>query len=59
MAQANAPIIHIPMCLGADVITYNLPGNPILKFTGDVIADIFLGKIMEWNDKNITALNPE
>ena len=57
LAQAGAPIIHIPMCLGAVVITYNLPGNPALKLTGDVIADIFLGKISKWNDKRITSLN--
>ncbi|MGA2298844.1 MAG: phosphate ABC transporter substrate-binding protein PstS [FCB group bacterium] len=37
----------------------DLPGNPIIKLTGDLIADIFSGKISKWNDKNITSLNPE
>ncbi len=59
LAEAGKPIVHIPTCLGADVITYNLPGNPKLKFTGEVIADIFLGKIKKWNDKKIAELNPD
>lgn len=54
-----AAIVHIPTCLGADVITYNLDGNPKLKLTPDVVADIFLGKITKWNDKRITSLNPD
>jgi phosphate transport system substrate-binding protein len=43
---------------GADVVAYNLPGSPALKFDGDVIAGIFLGQIKKWNDPKITALNP-
>ena len=58
LADAPAPILHIPTVAGAVVITYNLPGNPELKFTGDVVADMFLGKIKKWNDARITALNP-
>ncbi len=53
-----APIVHIPMVAGAVVITYNLPGNPKLKLTPDVIADIFLGKITKWSDPRIKAINP-
>ncbi|MEW6006568.1 MAG: phosphate ABC transporter substrate-binding protein PstS [bacterium] len=52
-------ILHIPICLGAVVITYNLPGNPKIKLTPDVIADIFLGKIKKWNDKRIKEINPD
>jgi phosphate transport system substrate-binding protein len=44
--------------LGAVVATYNLPGSPKLSFTGEVLADIFLGKITRWNDDRIKALNP-
>ena len=53
-------ILHIPTCLGAVVITYNLeiPGNARLKFTSDVIAAIFLGDITSWNDSRIRDLNP-
>ena len=52
-------VFHIPTALGADVLTYNLPGitTPI-KFSGDVIARIFLGTITKWNDPAIVALNP-
>ncbi len=58
LKAAGAPIVHVPTCLGSVVISYNLPGNPKLKFTPDVIADIYLGKIKKWNDPRITALNP-
>jgi phosphate transport system substrate-binding protein len=57
MKQMPTPIVHIPTCLGAVMITYNLTGDPKLKLTPDVIADIFLGKITKWNDKRITDLN--
>ena len=58
MKQMSSPVVHIPTCLGAVMITYNLAGNPKLKLTPDVIADIFLGKITKWNDKRLTSLNP-
>jgi phosphate transport system substrate-binding protein len=51
-------ILHIPTALGADVLTYNLSGLAApLKFSSDVIAGIFLGKITKWNDPAIAALN--
>jgi phosphate transport system substrate-binding protein len=50
--------LHIPTCLGAVSLTYNLPGNPSLKFTPEIIAGIFLGEITNWNDKKITEVNP-
>lgn len=59
LAKVPMEILHIPTCLGAVVITYNLPGNPKLRFTPQVIADIFLGKIKYWNDERIKALNPD
>jgi len=58
LSKSPAAIVHIPSCLGAVIITYNLPGNPTLKFTPDVLADIFLGKITKWNDNRITTINP-
>ena len=58
IAEASAPVLHIPTCAGAVVPTYNLTGDPQLRFTPDVIADIFLGKISKWNDRRISALNP-
>jgi phosphate transport system substrate-binding protein len=52
-------VLHIPTALGAVVVTYNLPDvTPLLKLTGDVVADIYLGKITKWNDARIAALNP-
>ena len=54
----GGPILHIPTVLGADAVTYNLPGvQSGLKVTPDVIADIFLGKITKWNDRRIASLN--
>ncbi|MGA2481146.1 MAG: phosphate ABC transporter substrate-binding protein PstS [Spirochaetia bacterium] len=57
LAAMPAAVLHIPMVAGAVVLTYNLPGNPELKFTPDVLADIFLGKIKTWNDPRIAAIN--
>jgi phosphate transport system substrate-binding protein len=58
LAEASAPVLHIPTCAGAVVITYNLSGSPQLRFTPDVIADIFLGKINKWNDRRLSEINP-
>ncbi len=52
-------ILQIPESIGAVVIAYNLPGiSGGVKLSGDVAADIFLGKITKWNDPKITAINP-
>ncbi len=60
LAQStHGPIIHIPVTLGAVAMSYNLTGIPgHLKFTGPVIADIYLGKVTRWNDPEIAKLNP-
>jgi phosphate transport system substrate-binding protein len=58
LAKAPGKLLHIPTVAGADVVAYNLPGNPALKFDADTIAGIFLGHIKKWNDPKITALNP-
>lgn len=59
LAKAKGgPILHIPTVLGADVITYNLPGvTTALKLTPAVIADIFMGRVTKWNDTRIATLN--
>jgi len=60
LAKAERPVLHIPTVLGAVVLIYNLPGVPEgLRLTSDVIADIFLGKIDNWNDGRIKELNPQ
>lgn len=57
--KAAPGLLHIPMVLGAVVITYNLPGlSQPLRFSPDVVADIFLGKIKKWDDARIKADNP-
>jgi phosphate transport system substrate-binding protein len=60
MKGAPAELIHIPTVLGAVVITYNLQGiaKP-LRFSPDVVADIFLGKIKKWDDARIKADNAD
>lgn len=51
------PVVHIPTCMGAVVIAYNLPETKTLNLSGDVIADIFAGNITKWDDARIKALN--
>jgi phosphate transport system substrate-binding protein len=58
LAKAPGKLLHIPTVAGADVVAYNLPGNPKLKFDADTIAGIFVGQIKKWNDPKIMALNP-
>jgi phosphate transport system substrate-binding protein len=59
LAKSKVPVLHIPTVMGAVAITYNLPSvKEELKLSGDVIADIFLGKITKWSDERIQKLNP-
>ena len=58
LAKTPGKILHLPTVAGADVIAYNLPGDPKLKLDGDTIVNIFLGNITKWNDPKIAALNP-
>ena len=59
IAKAKGPVMHFPTVLGAVVVAYNLPGlSAPLKLSGDVVADIFAGKVKKWNDARIVSLNP-
>ena len=59
LSQAKTKILHIPTVLGADVPAYNIPGvTEELKFTPELLANIFLGKITSWNDAAIAKANP-
>jgi len=59
IAGVNGNVLHIPTVLGGDVPTYNLPEvTATLRFTPDLLADMFLGKITRWNDARIGAANP-
>lgn len=56
--KIGAPVLHVPMCSGAVVISYNLPEvKDTLNITSEVLADIYLGKITKWNDAKIAAIN--
>jgi phosphate transport system substrate-binding protein len=55
---APGAVLHLPTVLGAVVPIYNLQGVADLKFTGPVLANIYLGKIRKWNDAAIAKLNP-
>jgi phosphate transport system substrate-binding protein len=58
LLAAPGKILHFPTVLGADVPVYNIPGvTAQLKFSGPLLADIFLGKITKWNDPAIAKLN--
>jgi phosphate transport system substrate-binding protein len=59
LASAPGHVLHFPTVLGAVVPSYNIPGvTASLKYTGPVLAEIYLGKITKWNDPAITKLNP-
>lgn len=53
-------IVEIPACAGGIVPIFNLPGiTTSLKFSGELLADIYLGNVSQWNDPAIAKLNPE
>lgn len=59
LVAAPGKILHLPTVLGAVVPIYNVPGvSQALRFSGPVLANIYLGKITKWNDAAISALNP-
>ena len=58
LQAAPGRILHFPTVLGAVVPVYNIPSiSAELKFSGPVLADIFLGKITKWNDPAIAKMN--
>jgi phosphate transport system substrate-binding protein len=58
LAAAKVKVIHIPTVLGAVVPIFHVEGVTDLRFSPDVLADIFLGKINTWNDPRIAKDNP-
>lgn len=50
-------VLNIPTCVGAVAVVYNVPGDPRLRFTADIVADIFFGRIKRWNDPRIVSVN--
>ena len=55
---APGPLLHVPVALGAVAVIYNLGLDKPLKLDGPTIAELFLGRIKNWNDPAIAALNP-
>jgi len=58
LAASKNKLIHIPTVLGAVVPVFNVSGVSDVKFSPDVLADIFLGKIDNWNNARIAKDNP-
>jgi len=58
LAASKVKLIHIPTVLGAVVPIFNVPGVSNIRFSGEVLSDIFLGKIESWNDPRIAKDNP-
>lgn len=59
LSKIQGKVFHIPTVLGAVVPTYNVAGvSSDLKFTGEILADIFLGNIKNWNDPRLAKANP-
>lgn len=57
--EAVGRILHLPTVVGVVAPIYNIPGlQGELRFSGPVLADIFLGRIRNWNDAAIARLNP-
>jgi phosphate transport system substrate-binding protein len=59
-AKRGMDVLHFPTVLGAVVPIYNVPeASAELKFTPEILADIFLGKITKWNDPGLAKANPD
>jgi len=59
LRELPRPVVHFPMVAGAVVLAYNLPGfKARLRLTPEILAGIYLGRIVAWNDKRVAAANP-
>ncbi|MHB1911774.1 MAG: phosphate ABC transporter substrate-binding protein PstS, partial [Acidimicrobiales bacterium] len=56
--SANPGLMNIPIAVSAQSVYYNLPGVANLKLTGNILAQMYQGKITKWNDAAIAAVNP-
>ena len=54
-------LFQFPAVIGGVIPVINVKGIDVgsMRLTGNVLADIYLGKITKWNDPAITALNPK
>jgi phosphate transport system substrate-binding protein len=59
-AKRGMEVFHFPTVLGAVVPTYNVPeAGAELRFTPEILAGVFLGKITKWNDPELAETNPD
>ena len=58
LSKVKGKVLHIPTVLGGVVPVFNVEGVADLKFTGALLADIFLGKVAKWNDPAVAKANP-
>jgi phosphate transport system substrate-binding protein len=59
--KSNPTMLNIPLAISAQQVMYNLPGlstNTHLNFSGNVLADIYMGKVQYWDDAAIKKMNP-
>lgn len=59
MAEIEGEVLHIPTCLGAVSVIYNLDGHPRLRLSGETVAAIYSGAVAAWSDDRIAADNPD
>jgi phosphate transport system substrate-binding protein len=58
LARAGQPVLQIPVALGGAAVAYNVPGvSATIRLTRQVLVDIYLGKVLKWNDPQIAKLN--
>ena len=57
ISEMPGDVVHIPTCMGAVVIAYNLPGVDELKLSNELLEKIFMGEITKWNHPAIQANN--
>jgi phosphate transport system substrate-binding protein len=58
LAAAPVKLLNLPLVLGAAVPIFNVQGLEDVRFSPEVLADIYLGKITNWNDPRIVKDNP-
>jgi phosphate transport system substrate-binding protein len=58
LASSRRRLVHLPVLMGAVVPIFNVPGVGDLRFSPEVLADIYLGRITRWDDHRIAADNP-
>jgi phosphate ABC transporter phosphate-binding protein len=56
---ASPNLVRVPMTIGAVVLAYNVPGTGDLRLTPELVANVFMGKVVRWDDEQLRAVNPD